>query len=227
VVVFPDIINDAIPEITAWMLQIEAYMVPSNLENACKVKMKRMQIARLYLEGHGLLLKYNDALTPDYRAAMQRMMVQAAKIKSHVEGKYPEFKAIRNVPLPIWMVGESQIGKSRLQSLIATELCLSAGLEDCKDQIYQRCVEQEYWDGYNNQFVVIMDDFGQMKDTVSAPNLEFFETIRSVGPFPYPLHMADISAKSSTMFTSGVLLCSTNSAHLKNRVVDLPGCCLE
>jgi hypothetical protein len=218
----PDIVNDAIPEITAWMIQIEAYMVPSNLETACKVKTKRMQIARLYLEGHGLLLKYNDALTPEYRAAMQRMMIQAAKIKSHVEGKYPEFKAIRNVPLPIWLVGESQIGKSRLQSLIATELCLNAGLEDCKDQIYQRCVEQEYWDGYNNQFVVIMDDFGQMKDTVSAPNLEFFEIIRSVGPFPYPLHMADIAAKSSTMFTSGVLMMSTNAAHMNIESLTYP-----
>jgi hypothetical protein len=168
------------------------------------------------------MLKYNSALTPEYKAAMQRMMVQAAKIKSHVEGKYPEFKAIRNVPLPIWLVGESQIGKSRLQSLIATELCLNAGLEDCKDQIYQRCVEQEYWDGYANQFVVIMDDFGQMKDTVSAPNLEFFEIIRSVGPFPYPLHMADISAKSSTMFTSGVLMMSTNAANMNIESLTYP-----
>lgn len=218
----PDIVNDAIPEITAWMVQVEAYTIPSNLNTACKVKTKRMQIARLYMEGHSLMLKYNSALTPEYKAAMQRMMVQAAKIKSHVEGKYPEFKAIRNVPLPIWLVGESQIGKSRLQSLIATELCLSAGLEDCKDQIYQRCVEQEYWDGYQNQFVVIMDDFGQMKDTVASPNLEFFEIIRSVGPFPYPLHMADIADKSSTMFTSGVLMMSTNAAQMNIESLTYP-----
>lgn len=210
----PDLINDAVPEISTWMVQVEMYMTPSNLEEACKVKQRRMKIARLYQEGHALLIKYHDALTPEYKLAMQRMMTQAAKIKSYVEGKYPEFKAIRNVPLPIWLVGESQIGKSRLQSLIATELCLSAGLEDCKDQIYQRCVEQEYWDGYNNQFVVIFDDFGQMKDTVSSPNLEFFEIIRSVGPFPYPLHMADIAAKSSTMFTSGVIMASTNKLNM-------------
>jgi len=109
-----------------------------------------------------------------------------------------------------------------LQSLIATELCLSVGLDDCKDQIYQRCVEQEYWDGYNNQFVVIMDDFGQMRDTVSQPNLEFFEIIRSVGPFPYPLHMADLSAKNSTMFTSGVLMMSTNALNMNIESLTYP-----
>jgi len=218
----PDIVKDAVPEISNWMVCVEAYMSQSNLDAACKVKSKRMQIARLYQEGHGLMLKYHDALTPEYRFAVQRMMVQAAKIKSHVEGKYPEFKAVRNVPLAIWLVGESQIGKSRLQSLIATELCMSVGLDDCKDQIYQRCVEQEYWDGYNNQFVVIMDDFGQMRDTVSQPNLEFFEIIRSVGPFPYPLHMADISAKNSTMFTSGVLMMSTNALHMNIESLTYP-----
>jgi len=218
----PDIVKEAVPDITNWMVNVETNMVQANLDNACRVKSKRMQIARLYQEGHALMLKYHDALTPEYRLAMQRMMIQAAKLKSHVEGKFPEFKAVRNVPLAIWLVGESQIGKSRLQSLIATELCLSVGLDDCKDQIYQRCVEQEYWDGYNNQFVVIMDDFGQMRDTVSQPNLEFFEIIRSVGPFPYPLHMADLSAKNSTMFTSGVLMMSTNALNMNIESLTYP-----
>jgi len=205
-----EIMNDAIPEIKDWMLLVELYSYEKNMKEACTTRDGKFRLLTLYAKGHNMLLKYNSILSPEYKQAFQRMMVQATKIKAYVESNFPDVKSIRNVPLAVWMVGESQIGKSRLQYLISTELAISAGCDDPKSQIYMRCVEHEFWDGYLNQFVTIFDDFGQMRDTVAQPNIENFEIIRSVGPFPYPLHMADISAKNSTLFTSGVVLCSTN-----------------
>ena len=78
-------------------------------------------------------------------------------------------KTVRNAPLAIWLVGESQIGKSRLQYLIALELCKAAGLTDLENEIYMRCAEQVFWDGALRQFVTILDDFGQQKDTAANP----------------------------------------------------------
>ncbi len=70
-----------------------------------------------------------------------------------------------------------------MQYLIALELCKAAGLTDLENEIYMRCAEQVFWDGALKQFVTILDDFGQQKDSTSNPNIEFFELIRMIGPF--------------------------------------------
>lgn len=208
------LLDDAIPQISGWMAEIEYYSNKAVLDRACLERTGRFKIASLYAHGTKLLLQYQPALTTEYRQAAQRALGVAAKLKTFVENNHPEVKNVRNAPLAIWLVGESQIGKSRLQYLISTELCMAAGLTDVNDQIYMRCADQDFWDGYMNQFVCVWDDFGQQKDTSANPNVEFFEIIRAVGPFPYPLHMADLSSKSSTRFTSGVVMCSTNNRNL-------------
>lgn len=210
-----DLLGDAIPEIGKWMEEVERYSFKAACDEMMKTRDGRFLISTLYMRGHKLMLQYQPALTPEYRSAMQRCLVMAAKLKTHVETNFPEVKSVRTTPLGLWLVGESQIGKSRLQYLIATHLCAVAGIKDLKNQIYMRNTAQEFWDAYNGQFVCVYDDFGQQKDAVSSPNLEFMEIIRSIGPFPFPLHMADISEKSSARFTSGVLMCSTNNRYLK------------
>jgi len=210
-----DLLTSAIPEIGKWMESVETYSYKSACDEMMKTRDGRHFIASLYQIGHKLMLKYQPALTPEYRSAMQRCLVMASKLKTHVETNHPEVKSVRTAPLGLWLVGESQIGKSRLQYLIATHLCAVAGIKDLKNQIYMRNTSQEFWDAYNGQFVCVFDDFGQQKDAVGNPNLEFMEIIRSIGPFPFPLHMADISEKSSARFTSGVVMCSTNNRFLK------------
>lgn len=210
-----DMLNNAIPDIARWMESVEQYSFKAACDEMMKHRDGRFYIANLYNTGHQLMKKFQSALTPEYRSAMQRCLVTASKLKTHVETNFPEVKSVRTTPLGLWLVGESQIGKSRLQYLIATHLCAVAGIKDLKNQIYMRNTSQEFWDAYNGQFVCVFDDFGQQKDAVGNPNLEFMEIIRSIGPFPFPLHMADISEKSSARFTSGVVMCSTNNRFLK------------
>ena len=94
-------------------------------------------------------------------------------------------------------------------------MCRALGIKDVINNIYIRCVENVYWEGYNGQAVCVYDDAFQMKDNASAPNLEFFEIIRTIGPFICPLHMADMSRKTDTFFTSPVVILSTNAAHVR------------
>lgn len=209
------LLDDAIPQVTSWLAEVEYFSHRRNLDRVCEEKAGRYAVASLYALGNRILINYQTALTPEYRGAIQRGLHTAAKLRTYVEDKFPDVKTVRNAPLAIWLVGESQIGKSRLQYLIALELCKAAGLTDLENEIYMRCAEQVYWDGALKQFVTILDDFGQQKDSAANPNIEFFELIRMIGPFPYPLHMADLSEKNCTRFASSVVMCSTNNRHLR------------
>lgn len=75
--------------------------------------------------------------------------------------------------------------------------------------VYTRMPEQEFWDNYCNQPFTRLDDLGQS----TAPETraaEFFSVIRMINSIPYPLHMADITRKETTVFKSHILITSTN-----------------
>lgn len=66
------------------------------------------------------------------------------------------------------------------------------------------------WDGYQKNTVTMVDDAFQVRDSTANPNIDYMELIRMSNPFPYPLHMAELSAKSNTHFTSRCVLYTTN-----------------
>lgn len=122
-------------------------------------------------------------------------------------------------PVVIYLHGSSGVGKSGMMWPLATDLLKIDGIPLDKDgrkdptrEIYMRNIEQEYWDGYKNQRVTIYDDFAQIVDSASKPNMEFMELIRTGNLAPYPLHMATIEDKSKTYFTSRVIICTSNTS---------------
>lgn len=121
----------------------------------------------------------------------------------------------RTQPVVIWLFGESGVGKSGMSWPLAVDLnnMFVPNKQEAKEfskNIYMRNVEQEFWDNYQGQNVVIYDDFGQLKDSQSQPNMEFMELIRTANIAPYPLHMAHLEDKRKTRFTSKVILLTSN-----------------
>jgi hypothetical protein len=121
----------------------------------------------------------------------------------------------RTQPVVIWLFGESGVGKSGMSWPLAIDLnnIFMTDKEDARNfskHIYMRNVEQEFWDNYQGQNVVIYDDFGQRKDSQAKPNEEFMELIRTANIAPYPLHMAHLEDKRKTRFVSKVLLMTSN-----------------
>ncbi len=121
----------------------------------------------------------------------------------------------RTQPIVIWLFGESGVGKSGMSWPLAIDLnnLFVPSAEEAKDfskHIYMRNVEQEFWDNYLRQNIVIYDDFGQRKDSTGKPNEEFMELIRMANIAPYPLHMAHLEDKRKTRFTSKVILMTSN-----------------
>jgi hypothetical protein len=129
-------------------------------------------------------------------------------------------------PVVMMLSGGSGVGKSSIlyhigSTVLAHAKKITPDMTDAQIQeaidncLYARMHEQEYWDRYQDQVVTLIDDFGQVKDTSSNPNVEFMELIRMSNPFPYPLHMADIESKKTATFTSKCVVATTNLTILK------------
>lgn len=126
---------------------------------------------------------------------------------------------IRNPPVTLYIYGGTGVGKSSMTYPLAVEILQEIHKrensninlrENWKNMIYMRAPEQEFWDGYENQLVTIFDDFSQQTDSMQNPNLELFEIIRASNCFPYPLHMASLEQKASTVFSSKIIIASSN-----------------
>lgn len=121
----------------------------------------------------------------------------------------------RTQPVVIWLYGESGVGKSGMSWPLAVDLNNlfvpnKTEAREFSKNIYMRNVEQEFWDNYQGQNVVIYDDFGQRKDGAANPNEEFMELIRTANIAPYPLHMAHLEDKRKTRFTSKIVMLTSN-----------------
>jgi len=130
-------------------------------------------------------------------------------------------------PLVVHLFGESGVGKSGMTWPLASDLnaVFSDTLESAKDfasEVYFRNVEQEFWDGYSGQRICIYDDFGQMTDSSTNPNVEFMEIIRAGNLAPYPLHMANLEEKKRTKFVSQAIILTSNVLELKVNSLTFP-----
>lgn len=177
------------------------------------------EISELYREHQRYCIEFNShraikEYLHSYSGSLINMYLKAA---NHV----PRENENRPKPSTLLLTGGSGIGKTNLLYFICADLMKHAGKitkEDDAESVkrktaacmYSRNAEQEYWDAYYRQYVCLFDDFGQQKDSESLPNPEYYELIRAVNNFPYPLHMADLSQKANTYFASEYVLATTN-----------------
>jgi hypothetical protein len=126
-------------------------------------------------------------------------------------------------PLTILIRGSPGVGKSFMLKPFVHQLLAKILPKDQLDDlstnpdsfVYNRMPEHEYWDGYRGQFVTLMDDFGQCVDVAGNLDNEYMSLIRGTNKFPYVLHMPDIADKGSNIFTSKVIVCTTNMMTFK------------
>jgi hypothetical protein len=213
--------GDTHPEVEQWMEEVTT--AAKDMKTACDSRGKIERVAQLWIRGNTLLRRHQSSMSRETVEAYKRVLVLAAKVGEQARSVFSRTDGVRMVPQLLWFTGESQIGKTSMKYFLAAELLDCFDMADqVSDQVYSRCPEQEFYDGYNGQYVVIYDDWGQMKDSSNNPNLEFFELIRSVSNFPHPLHMADISQKANSFFTSKAIICSTNDMNIKVESLTYP-----
>lgn len=208
----PDLIVQQAKEVVQLSLAETYVKIPSD-PALCQ------RISTLYQDFNRYRIEYArnrtvQAYMDKYAGSMINLFMKAS---SHS----PKANENRSKPTVAMLRGGTGVGKSQLlyflcAALMALDGRLSPDVTDAelRDLIascmYSRACEQEFWDAYNGQYVCLWDDFGQMVDSASKPNLEFFELIRACNTFPYPLHMASLEQKANTFFKSSYMVCTTN-----------------
>jgi len=111
-------------------------------------------------------------------------------------------------PLVVGLFGPPSSGKTTLLTTLIKELKRILGFpQDFPENLftYSRSPFTDHWDGYKQQPVVIMDDFGQ--DTIYGLDFAQFDLAVSSNSFIVP--MADLPSKGLE-FTSKVILLTSN-----------------
>lgn len=133
--------------------------------------------------------------------------------QANINGSGPRME-----PVTIMLRGETGVGKSYILFPLVTTILKNILPAQCRedfserpnDYIYMRNPEHKFWDGYRGQFATLMDEFGQVRDSVGREESEFMDLIRASNMFPYVLHMASLEDKGNTMFNSKLIVCSSN-----------------
>lgn len=164
--------------------------------------LRYMHFKRVYASNR-TLLQYIEAMGPPI-----------IHFYKEISNHNPKGYMMRKEPVCVMFNGTPGVGKSFLMSVLQQDLLKIAGKytteDDLEGKIYSRAHEQEYWDGYVGQPIVIFDDFGQMKDSQANPNLEYFELLRTVNTFPYQLHSASLEQKGNNPFEADFICLTTN-----------------
>lgn len=109
----------------------------------------------------------------------------------------------RAEPVVCYLYGNRGGGKSLTSLALATKICKQFGV-DPKKNIYTKPVSSEYWDGYSQQLVCIMDDIGQCTD-----DEDWADFCQLVSGCPLRLNMASIEEKGKH-FSSPFIICTSN-----------------
>ena len=123
----------------------------------------------------------------------------------------------RPVPLTVCLRGESGVGKSYItHALIDSIIMKTASKErqmsydkDHNSEKHMWLSEETFANGYNGQFAVVFDDFMQFK-TQKGQVDDAQKIIRFANAAACRLDAAEIERKGRLVFTSPLIVCSTN-----------------
>lgn len=112
-------------------------------------------------------------------------------------------------PVVIHLEGEPGVGKSHLVSTLCDELLNRFCLQ--KSDVYSRCAGVKHWDGYQGQFITVIDDLAvsfTSQTDIEDDRVEFYKLCSNVD---YVLPMAKLQDKGMK-FTSSIIIVTSNKA---------------
>lgn len=125
-----------------------------------------------------------------------------------------EIGSTRVEPFVIGLFGPPGVGKTTTIRQLLSSLHVTLFPEKKgKALAYSRSCSTRFWDGYENQPIVILDDFGQ--DLNDRSDLVEFEQLVSINRYQLP--MASLDEKGRT-FTSPIIILTSNMAYGKRIV---------
>lgn len=180
---------------------------PGVTESALQDLYKRGQefgkIVRKYYKPLKGFLPTNKATChfPRDRGGVKGDLVFHERLQNGICGSDPHD---RMEPFVVGLFGQPGQGKSSMiPRIISIFRSLFPNLP-LKDLTYERTCNVEFWDGYRNQPIVILDDIGQK---LSGTDISEFQTLVSCNPYILP--MANLEDKGQ-YFNSPIIILTSN-----------------
>lgn len=233
---FSDLFMASLKIITKYIFR-EQWIAPHHIEEIENLYYEVMELTRLdktFQLGRNIELSYKvEGLYHNFlylrkiysgnKEAIQKLDLISGPLTTMyktVSMSNPRSMVMRKEPVCIVLKGRSGIGKSYMITPLQQALLKINGTYqpdlDLSGFIYSRAAENEFWDSYKGQPVVIYDDFGQKVDSQQNPNPEFFELIRGVNIFPWQLHSAAIHEKANNPMQADFFVLTTNLPNFDN-----------
>lgn len=141
------------------------------------------------------------------------------KVLDAMQGFLVDPRGFRQEPVSICLVGEPGTKKTVLSQAIVDQ-CLKISLSGVTDMskvleektsyVFARGIN-EYWDGIGKRTeVTVWDDFGQLRDSVGSPNINFLDLINAYNTAPFALNMSAVEDKGKYFFKSRWIVLTTN-----------------
>lgn len=213
---------DIYSQIDDWAKEVRKYI---ELEERNKIDGDLMianHVENLYVKGLEFQKEIN--LSRDAQRLISTHILPAKVLYEYVSLSPVKGGGPRMKPICIWLIGASGVGKTEMIYPLCIDFLRKMGLigkQIFHNQVYPRQVETEFYDGYNQQRIVVYDDAFQKKDDKVNGNLEIFEVIRSCNTFPQHLHMAALQEKN-TFSKAEVMIYTTNESNVLLESITYP-----
>jgi hypothetical protein len=205
-------------EVNEWMQSVMEFV--SDIDNR-RLAITPMSAGRFFgmsALGNSLFAKYGADRELSMRIVKFRELLE--RLRAPFAAANFEASGFRLNPMTASIYGAPGKGKSLFAQCYAKDITLLtvpdekiAGVTRNPDsEVYAAQPENVYWNGYNNQWVTVFDDFLQIKDSGLSPDGEVMKLMRCAQDFPANLHMADIASKGNTFFRSRIIILTTNAA---------------
>ncbi|APJ38009.1 replicative protein [Bivalve RNA virus G5] len=161
-------------------------------------------------EYHFQASKLNSRSNVHLVSSLQKRIKEQVEWATHSPARC---HTIRTQPVAMYLFGHPGVGKSVatevLKARIFRKYLKERGIK-YESSSFPRRAENEYWEGYTGQPIVVLDDFGNVKDSQQKPVKEYEELEYMVNTAQFPLKMAELKSKGVTNFTSEFIIASSN-----------------
>ena len=150
--------------------------------------------------------RYSNLISKESYKLLSNVYNNFKKLRTTLSKVLKEYmsSAERQVPVCLYLYGESGVGKSELLQEISRRVHKKLKLNNTT---YSRSPSDKFWSGYRGQSVVIYDDMFSLSDGKDAQ-----EFISAVTAAPYGIAMGDLADKG-THFSSKFLFCASNTSY--------------
>lgn len=186
--IYPDIdytliFHDQADKIKDFVEKAQVYSRELNRSTVTSHPKHKMEFFSLAVQAMQIKTMLASAENP----SLSRQIQSISKVCDEVLKKFDESASVLNSspvryePFVICITGASDIGKSYTSTHIVSELLKSINYQHPNpDVIYVRNGASQFWDGFNDQPVVMYDDWMQLKDTESMKiDLDEFFKLKS------------------------------------------------